>query len=389
MLECLYKNVYMFNKRFLYFGLILILFGVLFSFYDFWQKKETKEADEELKKQIGQMLVVGFRGTEAEENSYLEKAIKELNLGGLILFDYDLPSKSFPRNILNPEQTKNLIKNLKSFSSTPLLIAVDAEGGLINRLKEKYGFISVPSHQQLGEKDDVNETKKISSELAKELFELGFNVNFAPVIDLNINPENPIIGGLERSFSDDPQKVVNQAQAFIEGQHQYDIITSIKHFPGHGSSKQDSHKGMADVTETYQEEEIIPYQELIKNKVVDMVMTAHIVNKKIDPEYPATLSPFFIKEILREQLKFEGVVVSDDMQMAAIADNYGFGEALIKAINAGCDILIISNNNEIYDESAPYKARDIIFEAVKNGKISSERINQSFNRISKLKINLK
>jgi beta-N-acetylhexosaminidase len=142
---------------------------------------------------------------------------------------------------------------------------------------------------------------------------------------------------------------------------------------------------MVDITETYQEEEIIPYQELIKNKTVDMVMTAHIINKKIDPNYPATLSPFFIKEILRKQLNFKGVVVSDDMQMGAITENFGFEEALIRAINAGCDLLIISNNGNIYDETASYQARDIIFNAVKEGKIPIERIIESSDRIYTLK----
>ena len=369
-------------------ALLVVITGVLFRQFQFKEENNdysSEKSDDELQKRIGQMLIVGFRGTEISEDSYITKAMRDLNLGGVILFDFDAPSKSFPRNILNPEQTKTLIKNLKEFSSASLMIAVDAEGGLINRLKEKYGFIHIPSHQELGEKDDINETKKISSGLAKELSELGFNTNFAPVADVNINSGNPVIGSLERSFSANPSKVASHAQAFIEGQHEYNIITSIKHFPGHGSSKEDSHKGMADITETYQEEEMVPYQELIKNKSADMVMTAHIINKKIDPDYPATLSPFFIEEILRKQLNFKGVVVSDDMQMGAITENYGFEEALIRAINAGCDLLIISNNGNIYDETAPYQARDIIFNAVKEGKIPIERIIESSDRIYTLK----
>lgn len=375
-------------------SLSLLLIGIVgVLFWQFQLKEENKElkelfiekSDDELRKRIGQMFIVGFRGTEVSESSYITKAMKDLNLGGVILFDFDVPSKSFPRNILNFEQTKELIKNLKKFSPIPLMIAVDAEGGLINRLKPEYGFIPVLSHQELGEKDDLVETKKISSELAKELSELGFNTNFAPVVDLNINPENPVIGRLGRSFSNDSYKVVNYARAFIEGQHEYNIITSVKHFPGHGSSREDSHKGMVDVTETYREEELIPYQELIKEKVVDMVMTAHIINRKIDPENPATLSPFFIKDILRKQLNFEGVVVSDDMQMGAITENYGFEEAIIRAINAGCDLLIISNNGSVYDEFAPYQARDIIFNAVKKGKIPIKRIIESSERIYLLK----
>ena len=348
-------------------------------------QKEKEITDEELKEQIGQMLMIGFRGTEITENSYIVQAMKDLNIGGIILFDYDVPSKSFPRNITDPKQTKNLIANLKNFSSNPLFIAVDAEGGIVNRLKEKYGFIPVPSPRELGERDNPEETKKISAELARQLCDLGFNVNFAPVVDVNVNPKNPIIGSIGRAFSANSEKVVEQSCAFIDAHREQKIITCIKHFPGHGSSQDDSHLGMVDVTNTYQDKELIPFKKIIEQKKADMIMTAHIINKNIDPKYPATLSPLFIQNILRKKLGFNGVIVSDDMQMGAITEHYGFNNAIIRAINAGCDLLIISNNGKTYDEKAPYKARDIIFQAVKQGKISSERITESYLRILALK----
>ncbi len=292
--------------------------------------------------------------------------------------------KSSPRNITSPSQIKELIKNLQKFSPTPLFIAIDAEGGYVNRLKPKYGFIEIPSAQEMG-KRNIEETKKTAIKLTNQFIDLGINTNFAPVVDVNVNPDNPVIGGIERSFSNNPEKVTEHALAFIEGHHQNNIITAIKHFPGHGSSKDDSHKGMTDITKTYKEKELIPYQKLIEKAVVDMVMTAHIINRDIDPDYPATLSPFFINNILRKQLGFEGVVVSDDMQMGAITEYYGFAESIILAINAGCDLLIISNNNKIYDETAPYRAQEIIFEAVKSGKISIDRILESSDRIYNLK----
>ncbi len=348
-------------------------------------RNEEIEQNQELKKQIGQMLIIGFRDTEITENSYIVEAMKDLNIGGVILFDYDAPSKSFPRNITNPEQTKNLITNLKKFAPSPLFIAVDAEGGMINRLKEKYGFIAVPSHQELGEKDNPGETKKISAELARQLSYLGFNINFAPVVDVNVNPKNPVIGNIERSFSDNFEKVIEQSIAFIDAHCEEKIITCIKHFPGHGSSENDSHLGMVDVTNAYQKKELIPFEKIIEQKKANMVMTAHIINKNIDPEYPATLSPLFIQNILREKLGFDGVIVSDDMQMGAITEHYGFEDAIIRSINAGCDILIISNNGKIHDEKAVYNAVNIIFQAVKQGKISRERIAESYSRIMFLK----
>ena len=363
------------------FIIIVIISAIVYlgSFY-----YQDQEDDYELKQKIGQMLIIGFRGTEIDRTSYISKAINVLNIGGVILFDKDNPSGEFPRNIVDYNQTKKLITDLNKYSPTPLFISVDAEGGYINRLKTKYGFTNIPSAEEMG-KGTTEETKNQADILGQQLNALGFNMNFAPDVDVNVNPENPVIGYLERSFSIDPVKVYEHASSFITGLHQNNIITAIKHFPGHGSSTSDSHLGIVDVTNTYQQNELIPYQKLIENGYSDMVMTAHIINTNIDPVYPATLSPLFIKNILRDQLKFTGVVVSDDMQMGAIVDNYGYDEAIIKAINAGCDMLIISNNGKTYDEKAPYDAVDIILKAVKDGLISEQQINDSYNRIQALK----
>jgi beta-N-acetylhexosaminidase len=341
--------------------------------------------DEILKEKIGQMLIIGFRGTKIATKSIIGDQIKNLGLGGVILFDYDNPSKSFPRNITSPAQTKGLITGLQSFSEIPLFISVDAEGGLVNRLKAKYGFIDFPSAQDLGDKNDLALTEKTASELGQELKDIGFNVNFAPDADVNINPDNPVIGKLERSFSGNPDEVASQAVAFIKGLHSNGIISAIKHFPGHGSSQSDSHLGLVDVTKTYQQKELIPFQKIIEQNQADMVMTAHIINTSIDQDYPATLSPLFLQNILRKQLGYKGVIVSDDMQMGAVAKNYGFKGAVIRSINAGCDLLILSNNNDSYDENIASKAIDIIFEAVKNGQIAEGNINGSYNRILDLK----
>jgi len=363
--------------------LIVITLAVSLVSYEYIQTEE-KDYDYELKQKIGQMLIIGFRGTEIEDTSYISKTMDALNLGGVILFDKDNPSGQFPRNIVNPSQTKKLIEDLNKYSPGPLFISVDAEGGNINRLKEDYGFKNIPSAEQMG-KGMVEETKNQANLLGQELRELGFNMDFAPVVDVNVNPKNPVIGLLERSFSNNPETVFEHASSFISGLHENNIIPAIKHFPGHGSSTSDSHLGIVDVTNTYKQEELIPYQKLIEAGYSDIVMTAHIINTKIDPTYPATLSPLFIKNILREQLGFKGVVVSDDMQMGAIVDNYGYDEAIIRAINAGCNMLIISNNGKTYDEKAPYDAVNIIFAAIKKGEISEKQINDSYNKIQELK----
>lgn len=351
-------------------------------------EKLSQESDQELRDKIGQMLMVGFRGTEAPADSYIANVIKDLKPGGIVLFDYDVSTKSFPRNILNPEQTKNLISNLQSQTAIPLLIAVDAEGGSVNRLKSENGFLDILSAKEMGK--NLETAKKESEKLANELKELGFNMNLAPVVDVDINANNPIIGKLDRSFSSDPNKVITSAEAFIKAHSDKNIITVAKHFPGHGSSTSDSHLAMVDVTDTYQEKELLPYIELQKKGLLDVVMTAHIINRNIDENYPATLSSNFLQKILRQEIGFKGVIISDDLNMKAIIDNYGFEEAIIKAVNAGCDILLISNNGtSSYDEQLPYKARDIIYDAVKSNKISLETITQSYNRIYSLKNKLK
>ncbi|MDD4409923.1 MAG: beta-N-acetylhexosaminidase [Candidatus Pacebacteria bacterium] len=347
---------------------------------------DTVDPKEQIyKKMIGQMLVVGFRGTEADQDSYIVKEINKNNIGGIILFDNDMPSKkTLKRNIENYDQVKKLVSDIKNYSTSSIFVGVDAEGGYVNRLKEKYGFINIPSAESLG-KENPNKTAEQATILGKELNELGFNLDFAPVVDVNVNPQNPVIGYLERSFSDNPFKVAIYASEFIKGLKQENIVPAIKHFPGHGSSTSDSHLGMTDVTKTYQSNEILPYMHLIINGYDDIVMTAHIMNTDIDKDYPATLSPKFIKDILRDKLKFKGVVISDDMQMGAIADHYGSEEAAVKAINAGCDMLIVSNNINIYDEEAPTKIINAVYEAVKKGDINQNRIIQSYIRIKLLK----
>jgi beta-N-acetylhexosaminidase len=391
------------SKKYLIFSFFLVLVVFLFTNFIFSSCKEEKadnastgtsdnetsteieQAGPTLDQMIGEMIILGFRGTEVDGSSGIVEYINKYNIGGVILFDYDVPSKSFPRNILDPYQTKELIEDLKKFTRSDLLIAVDAEGGYVNRLKAEYGFVPIKSAQEMGE-DNPDDTFLEISPLAMKLDSLGFNLNFAPVVDVNLNKENPVIGNQERSFSDDPVKVYEHAGSFIDAMHKYDIITAIKHFPGHGSSTEDSHLGLVDITDTYNEEaELFPYRKLIEDGKADIVMTAHIMNTDIDPDNPATLSSIFLQDILRGELNYEGIIVSDDMQMGAIVTNFGFEEAIVKAINAGCDLLIFSNNGPRYEDDIAQKSFEAIKEAVRNGKITEEEINNCYTRIKELK----
>lgn len=209
-------------------------------------------------------------------------------------------------------------------------------------------------------------------------------MNLAPVVDLNVNPSNPVIGKLDRSFSADPVVVAQQARMVIDAFHQQGIIAALKHFPGHGSSTTDTHKDFTDVTATWSKKELDPYWALIREGYSDPVMTAHVFNARLDSLYPATLSKATIDGLLRKQLGFRGVVLSDDMQMKAIADRYGLEEAIRLAIDAGVDVLIFGNNVS-YDPEIASKATSIIRHLVEKGAISPERINESYRRIMTLK----
>ena len=340
--------------------------------------------DDELTMKIGQMIMVGFRGTSLEEADTIREDIEKLNLGGVVLFDYDVPTRTPGRNITDPDQLRNLTRELQSIAKTPLFIAVDQEGGRVARLKPKYGFPETVSAEKLGTLNNPDSTYRATLTIAAALETAGINMNFAPVIDLDRNPDNPVIGGLERSFSPDPGTVSSQAAAVIRALHEKNVISSLKHFPGHGSSSTDTHKDFTDITGSWNKTELAPYRSLIENGYNDLVMTAHVFNAKLDPEHPATLSKPVVTELLRDSLGFRGVVISDDMQMQAVAGHYSPEMSVRLAIEAGIDILLFANNSS-YDPNIARKAVSIVRSLVNSGTISPSRIDSSYNRITALK----
>jgi beta-N-acetylhexosaminidase len=337
-----------------------------------------------LEVKIGQMIMVGFRGLTAPEASLIIRNIREQHIGGVVLFDYDVALNSPVRNIQSPAQVKNLIAELQGAASTPLLVAVDQEGGIVNRFKENHGFPPSVSAQYLGARDDLDMTRQYAGRMAQTLAEVGVNLNLAPVVDLNKNPQNPVIGRVERSFSAEPAAVADHATAFIEAHHQHHVGCTLKHFPGHGSSRDDTHLGFVDVTHTWGEDELEPYAHLMQRGLADAVMTAHIFNADLDPDLPATLSQKIITGILREQLGYDGVVISDDLQMKAISDFYTFEKAVQLAVQAGVDIIAMANNTAYTVNVAAHVAATIR-QMVENGTIGEARIDQSYQRIMRLK----
>jgi beta-N-acetylhexosaminidase len=253
---------------------------------------------------IGQMLMIGFRGLSVTEESSIVRDIKTGRIGGVILFDKDVALQSDIRNIQSFSQVKELVSQLQSYAPKKLFVGIDQEGGKVSRLKTKFGFPPTVSQQYLGNLNCPDTTIFYASQTANTLSSIGINVNFAPVVDLNTNPENPVIGKIERSFSADPVIVKTHSTTVIEEHVKRNIICSLKHFPGHGSSTADSHLGFVDVTSTWNEIELEPYRAIISSGHADMIMTAHIFNSKLDTQYPATLSNNIITGVLRNTLGF-------------------------------------------------------------------------------------
>ncbi len=342
------------------------------------------QADPELDFMLGQMLIVGFDGLEVSDRDAIVQDIRERHIGGVILFDFHVPERRPVRNVESPEQVRALIASLQAKAQTPLLVAVDQEGGRVMRLKERHGFPAMQSPQQLADQGDLAATAAQAEMTGALLNELGFNLNFAPLADLNTNPDNPVIGRLERSYSADPDVVVAHAAQVVDGHRRHGVLTALKHFPGHGSSTGDSHYGFTDVTETWQPIELEPFAELIRQQRADMVMTAHIFNAELDPEWPATLSPTIMHGLLREQLGFDGLIVSDDMQMGAIRDHYGLETALRQSLLAGVDLFIFGNNMA-YEPERTGEIIAMMRRLVEDGTIERSRIEQSWQRICAIK----
>jgi len=246
------------------------------------------------------------------------------------------------------------------------------------------GFPATVSAQSLGDKNDFLTTYEHGKLISQTLATAGINWNFAPVVDVNTNPNNPIIAKKERSFSANPLTVLKHATAYIDGHRQNHVLTSLKHFPGHGSSTGDSHLEFVDVTETWSEIELIPFQGLIDAGDVDAIMTAHVFNKNMDPDYPATLSKATITGVLRNRLKYDGVIISDDMQMGAIHQHYTLEKSIKLVLQAGVDVFLFSNEQQYDPEIAP-KIIAIIQQLVNSGEISEAQITASYNRVQALK----
>ncbi|MEQ9402254.1 MAG: glycoside hydrolase family 3 N-terminal domain-containing protein [Cyclobacteriaceae bacterium] len=357
---------------------ILFLITLLISIRSIAQTDPPKDSIDAM---IGQMIMIGigdFNNFDKEQSIFQE--IEQDKVGGIVLYE---------KNI-NPDRPKKelarLIGGLQKNAKIPLFVSIDEEGGRVTRLKTRYGFPKNVSAGYLGKINNLDSTGYYASQTASLLSSFGINMNYAPVVDVNLNPENPVIGKLERSFSSEYHQVIRHSHEVISRHNGKQVVPVLKHFPGHGSSRSDTHLGLTDISDTWQFEEMYPYAALIDSGVVKAIMTAHIVHKSLDrTKIPATLSGKVITGLLREFLNYDGVIISDDMQMGAIKNEYGTKEAIRMSIDAGVDILMFANNVKDFDMITASTVHGIIRDLLAEGVITRERIYASYNRIMKLK----
>jgi beta-N-acetylhexosaminidase len=340
----------------------------------------SRGAGAALRRKIASLLVVGFRGAQAP--NWIIKAVRD-GLGGVILFDQDLESKSV-RNIRSPEQVTGLVNTLKSASPGRLIVSIDQEGGRTARLNPSNGFPATRSEAEIGAENSTSATGDWARGLVAGLTRIGVNLNYAPVVDLNINPDSRAIGKLGRSFSADPDVVVSNATEEIQAHRAAGVKTCLKHFPGSGSAAGNTDFEVVDVSDTWQVKELEPFQRLIQAGLADSVMAAHVLNKQLDPAYPASLSAATVTDLLRGRLGWRGPVVSDDMQAVAITDRYGAAEAVALALQAGLDLLVFANQ-QVHNERVVEETVDTITNLVRAGRITEDRIDQSVARVDSLR----
>jgi beta-N-acetylhexosaminidase len=280
------------------------------------------------------MLICGFPGKTLADDDPIMRAIRDDGLGGVILF---------ARNIESAAQLRNLTATLRDAAGgRPLLIAVDQEGGAVARLNPDNGFAATPTAAKVGRRNDPTYAHEVGAGIGQTLAAAGINLNFAPVVDLNVNPANPSIGALGRSFSADPNVVVAMAGEFVAGHREHGVLTTLKHFPGLGSATGNTDREFVDITTSWTDSELEPFRQLIAAGNADLLMVGNALNGQLDLRNPATLSAP-THNLLRDDLGFGGVIVTDDLMAGALTHNYTADEILRRAIRAGNDLLLMAN----------------------------------------------
>lgn len=339
-------------------------------------KQENLTIDEKVDKivesmsqteKLGQMVMIGIQGTKVDDDSLY--MLHQFHMGGVILFD---------RNMKSPEQVKQLTSDLQAQSNekVPLFIGIDEEGGDVVRMAEK--LTPPPSQKEIGATGDIEQAKTWAIKTAKSLKDIGINVNFAPVADVGSNDK--------RSYSTDANTVIDFVRAATKGYQQENIIYSLKHFPGIGKGKVDSHVDSSNIDaskDTLMAEDILPFKTIIdKNQPNDyFILVSHLKYPALDEEYPASLSSKIMTDLLRNELGYKGIIITDDMEMGAVANHNDFRSIGVNAVKAGADIVLVCHEYEHQQEV--YLG---LLDAINSGEISQERIDESVKRIIKVKL---
>ncbi len=334
-----------------------------------------------LRHKIGGLIVVGFQGRRLSDAPWVAEALARRGLGGVILFDRDQASGGV-RNVTSPSQVARLCAELRSAAGRDILIAVDQEGGLVTRLSPRYGFPAVASEAEIGQGTSAR-ARRWARTIAGTLADAGINLNLAPVVDLDLNPQNPAIGALGRSFSADPDVVVRMASIECRAHRAARVRTTLKHFPGIGSATGNTDDGTVDVSATWSRVELEPFRRLIAAGLADVVMAAHVIDQRLAADRPTSLSHAVVTGLLRDQLGWDGAVITDDLQAKAISAAYGTEEAAVLALDAGNDLLLIANQ-QTYDEAIIGRVVDAVAAAVDDGRLKETQIDRAWRRVQGL-----
>ncbi|MHA6297718.1 glycoside hydrolase family 3 N-terminal domain-containing protein [Devosia sp. CAU 1758] len=337
-----------------------------------------------LEQMAGQMIIVGFEGDGASDAGVgaVTEDIAAGRLGGVMYLRKNVSS------LANVREMNAVFR--AAASDLPPFITLDQEGGAVERLTKDVGFTEIANAATLAANNGPEEAEAIYARMAAGIAREGFSVNFGPVADLNTNQDNQIIARFGRSFSADPDTVIAYDAAFIAAHHAAGLVTALKHFPGHGSSTADSHEGFVDITRTWSPDELRPYEVLIKQGLADMVMVGHLYHADYaddDGQTPSSLSPRWINGVLRGELGFDGVVISDDLEMGAIRDHFTLEETVVQAVRAGMDVLLFSNTAD-YSPGLASEVLDILLTEAEADPAFAARIQESYGRIVALKARL-
>jgi len=322
---------------------------------------------------IGQQFIIGIQGPALlpEEKEFITK----YNIGGVILFD---------RNLQSPEQIHALTTELQSIrhdtkDKTPLFIGIDMEGGRVLRLKAP--FTKWPPLQKIGDAASSALAFRFALQMGEEMRAVGINLDFAPCLDIWLNPKNQVIG--DRALSTDPEVVTQLSSALVRGYIKANVIPCAKHFPGHGSVEIDSHLDLPVSSETLMDldksQSLEPFKKVFRSRC-ELMMTAHIQFKKIDPKWPVTLSPTFLQQIVREVLRYRGLIITDDLDMKALAKHFPKEQIPVQALQAGANILLYCN-----DFAAPGKAMNAVAKALKDKTLNFGIIEKNYTSIMAFK----